>query len=185
MSDQHTHAEHHSAHEGPIKTPKQLIVAVVAAFIVPIFAIVLLVSYVSSDTKPGAGSELSNEQAVAARIKPVGMVEVKDASDASALKTGQEVFNQQCGACHTAGVAGAPKVGDAGAWAPRLGQGFPALLNSALKGKGAMGPQGGGDFSDVEIARAVVYMANSSGGKLEEPKVAAAAASAPEAAASK
>ena len=111
--------------------------------------------------------------------KPITAV----AGDPAAGKAAIERY--QCGACHTAGVAGAPKVGDAGAWAPRLGQGFPALLNSALKGKGAMGPQGGGDFSDVEIARAVVYMANSSGGKFEEPKVAAAAASAPEAAASK
>jgi cytochrome c5 len=49
------------------------------------------------------------------------------------------------------------------------------LLASALKGKGAMGAQGGGDFSDVEIGRAVVYMANQGGGKLEEPKVAVAA----------
>lgn len=188
MSDQHTHADQHAAHEGPIKTPKQLVIAVVAAFIVPIFAIVLLVSYVSSHTKEGAGSELLNEQAVAARIQPVGRVEVKDASDASALKSGEDVFKAQCSACHAAGVAGAPKVGDAAAWGPRIGQGFPALLNSALKGKGAMGPQGGGDFSDVEIGRAVVYMANSGGAKFEEPKVAAAggaAASAPEAAASK
>lgn len=185
MSDQHTHADQHAAHEGPIKTPKQLVVAVVAAFVVPIFAIVLLVSYVSSTTKEGAGSELLNEQAVAARIQPVGNVEVKDASDASALKSGEEVFKTQCSACHAAGVAGAPKLGDAAAWGSRLGQGFQALLTSALKGKGAMGPQGGGDFTDVEIGRAVVYMANAGGAKFEEPKVAAAAASAPEAAASK
>jgi cytochrome c5 len=187
MSDQHTHADQHAAHEGPIKTPKQLVVAVVAAFVVPIFAIVLLVSYVSSSTKEGAGSELLNEQAVAARIQPVGRVEVKDASDASALKSGEQVFAAQCSACHTAGVAGAPKLGDAAAWGPRLGQGYATLLTSALKGKGAMGPQGGGDFSEVEIGRAVVYMANSGGAKFEEPKVAAAAggASAPEAAASK
>ena len=75
-------------------------------------------------------------------------------------------------------MAGAPKVGDAAAWAPRIGQGYDTLLTSALKGKGAMGPQGGGDFSDFEIARAVVYMANKSGGKLDEPKAPAAAASA-------
>jgi cytochrome c5 len=77
------------------------------------------------------------------------------------------------------GAAGAPKLGDATAWAPRLKTGYDALLNSALKGKGAMAAQGGGDFSDLEIARAVVYMANQSGGKLAEPKAPAAAASAP------
>jgi hypothetical protein len=49
------------------------------------------------------------------------------------------------------------------------------LLTSALKGKGAMGAQGGGDFEDAEIGRAVVYMANASGGKLAEPKAPVAA----------
>jgi cytochrome c5 len=44
------------------------------------------------------------------------------------------------------------------------------LWNSALKGKGAMGAQGGGDFSDYEVARAVVYMANAGGAKFDEPK---------------
>jgi cytochrome c5 len=103
---------------------------------------------------------------------------VKDASDLASLKSGDQVFVAQCGACHTAGVAGAPKVGDAAAWAPRLGQGYETLLTHALKGKGAMGPQGGGDFSDFEIGRAVVYMVNQSGGKLEEPKAPAPAAAA-------
>jgi hypothetical protein len=82
-------------------------------------------------------------------------------------------------------VAGAPKFGDAAAWAPRIGQGYETLLTHALKGKGAMGPQGGGDFSDFEIGRAVVYMANKGGAKFDEPKAPSGAASgaAPEAAA--
>jgi hypothetical protein len=50
------------------------------------------------------------------------------------------------------------------------------LVNSALKGKGAMGAQAGGDFNDIEIARAVVYLANSAGGKFEAPKAPAAEA---------
>jgi cytochrome c5 len=81
-------------------------------------------------------------------------------------------------------VAGAPKFGDAGAWGPRITAGYEALLNSALKGKGAMAAQGGGDFSDTEIGRAVVYMANKGGAKFEEPKAPQAAASGPQAAAS-
>jgi hypothetical protein len=52
------------------------------------------------------------------------------------------------------------------------------LLNSALKGKGAMGAQGGGDYSDLEIGRAVVYMANQAGAKFAEPAAPAAAAGA-------
>ena len=86
--------------------------------------------------------------------------------------------------CHGTGAAGAPKFGDAGAWGPRIKTGFDTLLHSALKGKGAMGAQGGGDFEDIEIGKAVVYMTAAAGGKFAEPKAPAAAAAAPEAAAS-
>src|SRR5665647_2072521 len=87
------------------------------------------------------------------------------------------------------GAAGAPKFGDAVAWAPRIKTGYDALLNSAVKGKNAMVPQGGGDFQELEIGRAVVYMVNAAGGKFEEPQAPAAigaetGASAPAAAAS-
>jgi cytochrome c5 len=75
-------------------------------------------------------------------------------------------------------VVGAPKFGDAAAWGPRIKTGYDALLNSALKGKNAMAPQGGGEHSDLEIGRALVYMANAAGGKLAEPKAPAAAAAA-------
>ena len=104
-------------------------------------------------------------------------VEVKDASDVASLKTGEQVFAAQCTACHTAGALGAPKLGDADAWGPRIKSGFDALLHSALAGKGQMPPQGGGDFTDFEIARAVVYMANKGGAKFAEPAAPAAAAS--------
>ncbi|MEO8280343.1 MAG: c-type cytochrome, partial [Ideonella sp.] len=94
----------------------------------------------------------------------------------TSMKTGEQVVAAQCSACHTAGVAGAPKIGDAAAWAARIQTGYEALLTSALKGKNAMPPQGGGDHSDFEIGRAVVYMANKSGGNLPEPKAPAGAA---------
>ena len=77
---------------------------------------------------------------------------------------------------HAVGAAGAPKLGDVAAWAPRIKTGFDALWTSALKGKNAMGAQGGGDFEDLEIGRAVVYMANQAGGKLPEPAAPAAVA---------
>lgn len=103
----------------------------------------------------------------------------------TALANGETVFKAQCAACHGTGVAGAPKLGDAAAWGPRLGQGLQTLVEHALKGKGAMAPQGGGDFADLEIARAVAYMGNAGGGKFEEPAQPAAAASAPAETASK
>ncbi len=161
----------HEAHTGPIKNPRHLLVAVLFSFVVPVVAIIGLVSYVTSANKPAAGA-VNVDKSVAERIQKVGMVEIRDAN--RALKSGEEVFKAQCATCHAAGVAGAPKLGDKGAWAARIKSGYEALLNSALKGKGAMGAQAGGDFEDLEIGRAVVYMANAAGGKLAEPKPAAA-----------
>ncbi|MFY3383354.1 c-type cytochrome [Paracidovorax sp. MALMAid1276] len=169
MSDNH----HEEAHTGPIKNPKQLLVAVLASFVIPIFAIIGLVLYVTSADKsaPGSGDP---EKSIAHRIQKVGMVEIRDAN--RPLANGETVYKAQCAACHATGAAGAPKFADADAWAARLKTGFETLVNSALKGKGAMAPQGGGDFSDTEIARAVAYLANSAGGKFAEPAAPAAAA---------
>ncbi len=175
ISSSHDHDD--SAHEGPVKTVKQLIAAVFFAFVIPIAVIVLLVSYVGADKQPAAGSDGLQGEAVAQRIRPIGAVEIKDVNDVASLKSGEQVFGAQCSTCHASGLAGAPKFGDAAAWAPRVGQGYEVLLTHALKGKGAMGPQGGGDFSDFEIGRAVVYLANKGGAKFDEPKPAAAAAS--------
>jgi cytochrome c5 len=178
MSDpQNQHDHDDGQHEGPIKTPKQLILAVVYAFVVPIVVIVLLVMYVTSEHRPAAGSEALTPEATAQRIQPVGTVQVKDANDLSTLKTGEQVFAAQCTTCHTPGQLGAPKFGDVDAWAPRIKTGFDALVHSALAGKGNMPAQGGGDFTDFEVARAVVYMADKGGAKFDEPKMPAAAAS--------
>lgn len=181
MSDAHANAQEHAhdgPHEGPIKTPKQLVWAVVASFVVPIIVIIMLTQFVAVGEKQAAGTEALQAEAVASRIQPVGAIEVKDASDTASLATGEKVYQAQCAACHGSGAAGAPKLADAAAWGPRVKQGFEALLTSALKGKGNMGPQGGGDFSDFEVARAVVYLANQGGAKFDEPKAPAAAASA-------
>lgn len=177
MSASHDH-HHDDAHTGPIKTPKQLAWAVFFSFVAPVALIIMLANYVTSATKPAAGTGALEGEAVAARIAPVGSVEVKDVNDAAAMKTGEQVFQGQCAACHATGAAGAPKLGDAAAWGPRIKSGVEALLHSALAGKGSMGPQGGGDFSDFEIQRAVVYMANQGGAKFDEPKMPAPAASA-------
>lgn len=171
---------HEEDHSGPIKTPQQLLAAIFFSFVIPIFAIIGLVYYVASDKRPAAGAG-DMEAAVAQRIQKVGMVDIRDAN--RPLKAGAEVYAAQCAACHTAGVAGAPKFGDAGAWAPRIKTGYEALLTSALKGKNAMGPQGGGDFEDAEIGRAVAHMANAAGAKFAEPQRAAATAAAPDSAA--
>ena len=176
MSDPHSTDDQDGPHEGPIKTPKQLIVAVVLSFVVPIIGIILLVIYVDSATKPAAGSDAFKPQSVLSRIQPIGAVQVKDTSAPVVLLTGAQVYAVRCTACHAAGLAGAPKLGDTAAWAPRLGQGYDVLLTHALKGKGAMAAQGGGEQSDYEIGRAVVYMSNKGGAKFPEPKAPESAA---------
>ncbi|GAB3630400.1 cytochrome C [Pandoraea terrae] len=181
-------SEAQNEHESPIKTPKQLIAAIVAGFVVPIVIIVLLVNYVGNAARTGAGSSAMTEQSIAERIAPVAKVEVKDASAPRVYQTGEQVYKAVCAACHATGAAGAPKVGSAD-WAPRLTQGYDGLLKVALAGKGAMPARGGtspDDVSDYELGRAIVYMANASGGKLSEPAAPAqpaAGASAPTAAA--
>ena len=169
---------HDEAHTGPIKTPKQLLVTVFLSFVAPVFIIIGLVYFVTSAFKPEAGV-IDTEKQILSRIQRVGMVEIRDAN--RVLKSGEDVFKAQCTTCHTAGVAGAPKFGDASAWGPRIKQGFEALVTSAMKGKGAMGAQSGGDFEDLEIARAVVYMANAGGAKFAEPQAPAPVAAASEA----
>lgn len=162
-------------HEGFIKTPRQLITVVVLAFVVPIAIIVLLVKFVGTGPRTGAGADAMTPEAVEARIRPVAGFELREAGAGGASRSGEAVYKAQCAACHATGVAGAPKLGDTAAWAARIKTGLQALTGSSLKGKGAMAPQGGGEYTDVEITRAVVYMANQAGGKFEEPKVPAAA----------
>ena len=169
---------HDEAHTGAIKNPKQFLTSTILAFVLPIFISLGLVVFVTSGSKPNAG--VGNlEMAIAQRIQKVGNVEVRDAN--RPLRAGEAVYNGQCAACHATGAAGAPKLGDAAAWGPRIKTGFEALVQSALKGKGAMAPQGGGDFNDTEIARAVAYMANAGGAKFAEPAAPAAAAPAAQA----
>ncbi|MFD2753296.1 c-type cytochrome [Comamonas terrae] len=159
MSEQH-------AHTGPIKNPKQLLLAVLFAFVIPVFVIIGLVKFVTASDTTGAGSSQA-ERAKAVRLQKVGSIEIRDAN--RPLRSGEEVFKAQCSACHATGAAGAPKFQDSAAWGPRIKQGLDTLVHSALAGKGAMAAQGGGEFNDTEIARGVVYMANAAGASFPEP----------------
>ncbi len=179
----------HNEHESMIKTPKQLIAVVAASFIVPIICIILLVQYVASDKQESEG--LTKEEitaATVARIQPVADQGYKflDANAPKELQSGEAVYKTTCLACHGSGAAGAPKVGDAGAWAGRIAQGYSTVVEHAIKGLRAMPAKGGNpDLDDIEVARAVVFMANQSGGKFKEPEVKAAPAAASAAASAK
>lgn len=152
----------------------------VFAFLLPVLIIVVLVYSVIANTPPSAATSAATmPSAVEQRIAKVGTVAMAESSAGKALRTGEEIVTKgACAACHATGALGAPKVGDKAAWAARITTGNAALLQSAMKGKNAMPPQGGGDLQDVEVARAVVYLANAGGAKFTEPAAPAAPASA-------
>jgi len=156
-------------HSSFIKSPQQLIMVVLLAFVVPIIGIVLLVQLVVN--KPHADPAALSPEAVAARIQPVGKVEFGAAgATAGALRTGEEIVKTVCAACHQAGVANAPKLGDKAMWAGPIKRGLNELLKSVIAGKGAMPPRAGApDASDLELTRAIIFMANQAGGNLKEP----------------
>jgi cytochrome c5 len=139
---------------------------IVGSLVFVVFIIVMAYIVVGNTQKP------IDPAAIDTRIQPVAKLELAAADAAPAgARTGEQLFQAACQACHATGAAGAPKVGDKAAWAPRLGQGLKGLLASSMNGKNAMPPKGGsGDATEAELARAIVYMANQSGASFAEPK---------------
>ena len=166
MSDTHTHSGHSGAPAASGKFPARLVLTVFFSLVVPVIIIASLIGVFTADHPP-VETESARQLAIAMRIQKVGSVQLGEASHEA--KSGEEVFKGRCSACHGTGALGSPKFGDASAWGPRIKAGFDALWHSALKGKGNMSPQGGGDLTDFEIARGVVYMANAGGAKFPEP----------------
>ena len=192
MSAQHGEGSegHGTESQGLINTPKQLITVVVASFLVPIIGIVLLVSFVTGakNTEP-AGSQAKAAAVIAERMRPVGQVWIAgEAPPAGAVavaavaavkveKTGEEVYKAVCAGCHTTGAMNAPKLGDNAAWAKLIPEGHAGLTKQAIAGIRQMPARGGNPaLTDLEMSRAVAYLANSAGAKFKEPPVAAPAA---------
>ncbi|HHH44754.1 MAG TPA: cytochrome c5 family protein [Gammaproteobacteria bacterium] len=105
-------------------------------------------------------------------IRPVGQVNVGSVPAASsaapaaaaAPRSGEQVYNSACMACHGTGVAGAPKVGDKAAWGPRAAKGIDGLVASATSGLNAMPPKGTcADCSADELKGAIEHMLSQSG----------------------
>jgi cytochrome c5 len=140
----------------------------------------------SYGSRPTKGAANMSDKAIAKRLAPVAHLDVDPnapaaaapaaaasaapppaaAAPATATKAsdagggGKATFDSACTACHTAGLAGAPKLGDKAAWAPRIAQGKNTLYDHALHGKGAMPPKGGNAaLSDDAVKAAVDYMA--------------------------
>jgi cytochrome c5 len=104
--------------------------------------------------------EPAKAAAPAAPSPALAAVSIPPAAPKSAgAADGKKVFDATCTACHSTGVAGAPKLGDKAAWAPRVKGGKEALYASALKGKGAMPAKGGnGALADADVKAAVDYL---------------------------
>ena len=174
MSD--VHIEDHAS---LIRTPQQLIVVVVLAFLIPVVGIIMIASFVTGGLKVDSNSSEASATAVAERLKPVGTVVIGEspaqpASATTAVKSaggetvkvaaaggpgaGKNLYDTVCMACHAAGIAGAPKTGDKAAWKARIATGKEALYNSALHGKNAMPPKGGSSAADADIKAAVDYL---------------------------
>ncbi len=141
-------------------------------------ALVLGINSLIGGMLKGAPADMS-EEAVAARIAPTAKLNTGAAIEpeapaaatapaaapaaAGGTRSGQEIYQSTCFACHGTGAAGAPKLGDAAAWAPRIASGMDALMNSAINGKNAMPPRGTcGNCSDDDLKAAVEHMVNNS-----------------------
>jgi cytochrome c5 len=163
-------------------TPQEVIISIVAGLLAPLLAIFLVIQLVlgiQDNQKPDTTSDAA-QKATAERIKPVAQLAALDANAPKVEKSGQEVYDAVCTSCHAAGALGAPKFDNKGDWGPRIAQGYDTLIKHATEGIRQMPPRGGdGDLSDVEVARAVAYMANSAGANFTAPEAAAPAAAAP------
>jgi cytochrome c5 len=155
---------HNEEHSSPIKTPKQLVIVVALAFAVPIAIIVMLSQLVTSGGDTSKDNPALSDEAIAKRLKPVGVVEIIDPDAPKTEKSGKEVVEAVCGACHGSGALGSPKIGDRAAWGKLIAEGHARLTQTAIKGIRQMPPRGGNpDLSDTEMARAVAHMANQAG----------------------
>ena len=158
---------HVEEHKSLIKTPQQLIVVVVLAFLIPVLGIIMIAELATGGLKVDPKSATMSNAAVAERLKPIavaapapsGPAAAPGATKADAKPDGQALYQSVCTACHGAGIAGAPKTGDKAAWKARIAQGNATLYEHAIKGKGAMPPKGGAmGSSDAEIKAAVDYL---------------------------
>jgi cytochrome c5 len=151
---------------------KELIIAIPGA-IIGFTLLVSILAYLfgvvgGEKVEPSKEATDAAEQKVVELIKPVATVEVAEAAGAHVEKSGEEIVKGVCIACHGVGALGAPKIGNAGDWGPRIAQGYETLVKHAIEGVRSMPARGGNaELSDHEVADAVAYMANQAGAKFD------------------
>lgn len=153
-----------------------LVIGALAAVSLGIFVLVMKLSDLTSEVYTREGNEYQAE--VESRIRPFGDVylpgeeklaaaptveTVPEPEPVAAPLSGPQVYNSACVACHAAGVAGAPILGDVAGWADRIAKGMDTLNYNAINGIGVMPAKGGNmSLSDEEVIAAVQYMVDES-----------------------
>lgn len=156
------------------------------------FTVIILIAAnrIGGGVSEGQADDPMRRAAVLERIQPMGRVNIAGipaeaktqvvAAAVAAPRSGAEVYQAVCSACHIAGVAGAPKLDDKAAWEPRVAQGMDYLASSVINGKGAMPARGGQpSTTDEEIRAAIVYMLEETGLQVPGEMVATAEPVAP------
>lgn len=140
-----------------------MLIMVIGA-LVAFFVIIIIIARMVAGDQPTGPVDKMTEAATIERIKPVGNVNVGDVPvvTASASADPKASYTASCAACHDTGAAGAPKVGDKGAWKSRIGLGMSKLVSNAINGKGGMPPRGGSSLDDDQMEAVVKYMVNNS-----------------------
>lgn len=138
--------------------------------LIAVGALMFFIDINTNDLRTGKSRVDNSAEGVASRLQPIAKFALHVVEQDAPLKTGKEVYEATCTTCHAAGVAGAPIFGNKDAWAPYIKAGYEEMLNVALHGKGAMPAKGGNTaLKDLEVERAMVYMANAGGADFKEP----------------
>jgi cytochrome c5 len=157
-------------HQMTKTTPKDFIAATLGGLFAPgltIFMIVMLfLGFQKNMGQPDPAPVA--EKAVLERIQPFGQSVAVDPNAPKIELTGEQVYNEICAGCHASGALGSPKFKEKADWGKRNAQGYPTLLDHAIKGFNKMPARGGDpDLSDLEVARGIVYMTNAAGANFE------------------
>ena len=157
--------------QNELRSLLETILVVIGTFVGAV--IIITFATTKSDSEDASAKVVENKP-VEENVQPVAEVKVAENSSPTdnnsqdnSLISGEKISQANCILCHGAGVMGAPKIGDAAQWEARIAQGKDKLIDHAIKGINMMPAKGGNAaLSDEEVAAAVIWMANQSGGSL-------------------